>query len=186
VEIHEFQRRAAHTAESQRLSSGSSDASLHAKVLVFDRAVTWVGSFNLDPRSAELNTELAIIIHDARIGQQAAAMVERDLQPDRAWRLVLEPRKSGGYGLVWYGERDGESQTVVPVTAIVEANGPAAIVYVFDTGAGVARRRQVTVGPIVGERVVVIAGLDPGEQVVTDGAAWLTDGRPVRSVADAG
>jgi RND family efflux transporter MFP subunit len=83
-------------------------------------------------------------------------------------------------------ERDGESQTVVPVTAIVEANGPAAIVYVLDTGAGVAHRRQVTVGPIVGERVVVIAGLDPGEQVVTDGAAWLTDGRPVRIVTDAG
>jgi cardiolipin synthase C len=107
VEIHEFQRRAAHTAGSQRLSSASSDASLHAKVLVFDRTVTWVGSFNLDPRSAELNTELAIIIHDSAIGQRAAAMVERDLQPDRAWRLVLEPRKSGGLGLVWYGERDG-------------------------------------------------------------------------------
>jgi multidrug efflux pump subunit AcrA (membrane-fusion protein) len=40
----------------------------------------------------------------------------------------------------------------------------------------------VTVGPIVGERVVVVAGLEPGEQVVTDGAAWLTDGRAVRVV----
>jgi cardiolipin synthase C len=109
VEIYEFQRLAAPTAEDQPLSGGSSSASLHSKVLVFDRTVTWVSSFNLDPRSAELNSELAIIIHDARIGQQAAAMVERDLQPDRAWRLVLEPRKSGGYGLVWYGERDGES-----------------------------------------------------------------------------
>ncbi len=84
------------------------------------------------------------------------------------------------------GEGGGGSQTVVPVAAIVEANGPAAIVYVLDTGAGVARRRTVTVGPIVGERVVVIAGLAPGEQVVTDGAAWLTDGRPVRVVSDAG
>jgi multidrug efflux pump subunit AcrA (membrane-fusion protein) len=44
----------------------------------------------------------------------------------------------------------------------------------------------VMVGPIIGERVVVIAGLDTGEQVVTDGAAWLTDGRPVRVVPDAG
>jgi multidrug efflux pump subunit AcrA (membrane-fusion protein) len=50
----------------------------------------------------------------------------------------------------------------------------------------VARRRNVTVGPITGEQVVVVAGLDPGEQVVTDGAAWLTDGRPVRVLPDAG
>jgi hypothetical protein len=32
--------------------------------------------------------------------------------------------------------------------------------------------------------VVVTAGLVPGEPVITDGAAWLTDGRPVRVVAD--
>lgn len=107
VEIHEFQRRAAHTAGDLRLSSGSSDASLHAKVMVFDREVTWVGSFNLDPRSARLNSELAIVIHDEAIAQRAAAMIERDLQPDRAWRLALEPRESGGLGIVWYGERDG-------------------------------------------------------------------------------
>ena len=108
VEIHEFQRLAAHTAEDLRLSSGSSDASLHSKVMVFDREITWIGSFNLDPRSAQLNTELAIVIHDPAIAQRSAAFVERDLLPDRSWRLALEPRESGGLGLVWYGERDGE------------------------------------------------------------------------------
>jgi multidrug efflux pump subunit AcrA (membrane-fusion protein) len=74
---------------------------------------------------------------------------------------------------------------VVPLTAIVEANGPAGVVYVLDPGEGVARRREITVGPIVGERVVVVAGLEPGEQVVTDGAVWLSDGHAVRVVADA-
>jgi RND family efflux transporter MFP subunit len=77
-------------------------------------------------------------------------------------------------------------RTVVPLTAVVEANGASATIYVFDAGAGVARRRQVTVGSIVGERVIVIAGLEPGEQVITDGAAWLTDGRAVRVTGDAG
>jgi cardiolipin synthase C len=108
VEIHEFQRLAVHTDADLKLSSGSSDASLHSKVMVFDRESTWVGSFNLDPRSAELNTELAIVIHDAGIAQRSAAFVERDLLPDRSWRLALEPRESGGLGLVWYGERDGQ------------------------------------------------------------------------------
>lgn len=109
VEIHEFQRLAVHTAEDLKLSSGSSDASLHAKVMVFDRESTWIGSFNLDPRSAQLNTELAIVIHDSAIAQRSAAFVERDLLPDRSWRLALEPRESGGAGLVWYGERDGKA-----------------------------------------------------------------------------
>ena len=76
--------------------------------------------------------------------------------------------------------------TVVPVTALVEADGPAATVYVVDAGAGVARRRPVEVGPIIGERVVVLSGLEPGEQVVTDGAAWLRDGSPVRVIDEHG
>jgi multidrug efflux pump subunit AcrA (membrane-fusion protein) len=56
--------------------------------------------------------------------------------------------------------------------------------YVLDATDGVARRRDVTLGPIVGERVTVLGGLAPGEQVITDGAAWLTDGRPVRVVGE--
>jgi RND family efflux transporter MFP subunit len=83
-------------------------------------------------------------------------------------------------------EGEVETRTVVPVTALVEANGPAGVVYVLDAGESVARRRQVKVGPIVGERVTVFAGLMPGEHVVTDGAAWLTDGRAVRVVSDTG
>jgi RND family efflux transporter MFP subunit len=73
--------------------------------------------------------------------------------------------------------------TVVPVTALVEADGPRAVVYVIDREHKVARRKDVTLGPILGEQVVVTAGLAVGEPVITDGAAWLTDGRAVREVA---
>ena len=76
--------------------------------------------------------------------------------------------------------------TLIPVAALVEANGPAATVYVLDASATTVRRKQVTVGAIVGDRVIVSAGLEPGERVITDGAAWLTDGRAVRVVADRG
>jgi len=75
---------------------------------------------------------------------------------------------------------------VVPVTAVVEANGPTGSVYVLDAGAGVARLRPVTLGAIVDERVIVLDGLEPGETVVTDGAAWLSDGRAVQVVSGAG
>jgi putative cardiolipin synthase len=107
VELYEFQRRAARGSEELAIAGGSSDASLHAKVAVFDRRITWIGSFNLDPRSAELNSELAIVIHSAELGRDAARLIERDLEPDRAWKVVLEPRGTGGLEMVWYGQRDG-------------------------------------------------------------------------------
>jgi RND family efflux transporter MFP subunit len=72
--------------------------------------------------------------------------------------------------------------TVVPVTALVEADGPKATVFVVDRARQVALRKEVTLGPILGEQVVVTTGLDVGDAVVTDGAAWLTDGRAVREV----
>lgn len=49
--------------EQLRIAGGSRDASLHANVSVFDGRITWIGSFNLDPRSAGPNTELAVVIH---------------------------------------------------------------------------------------------------------------------------
>jgi RND family efflux transporter MFP subunit len=76
--------------------------------------------------------------------------------------------------------------TLIPVTALIEANGPSAAVYVLDAKQTSALRKQVTVGAIVGDRVIVNTGLEPGERVITDGAAWLTDGRAVRVVAGAG
>jgi RND family efflux transporter MFP subunit len=78
------------------------------------------------------------------------------------------------------------ARTVMPVSAIVEANGSEATVYVLDAREQVARRKQVTVGSIVGDRVVVVAGLEAGEQVITDGAAWLADGKAVRVVGETG
>jgi putative cardiolipin synthase len=108
IGLYEFRHRHAQTGEEDiPLAGKSSDASLHAKVAVFDRRVTWVGSFNLDQRSAELNTELGIAIHSDQLAGEAAAMIERDLEPDRSWRLGLEPRLSAGLGIVWYGLRDG-------------------------------------------------------------------------------
>jgi membrane fusion protein, multidrug efflux system len=75
--------------------------------------------------------------------------------------------------------------TVVPVTALVEADGDRATVYVLDPSGMVARRKEVTLGPLFGEQVVVTTGLVVGEPVITDGAAWLTDGRAVRVVGAA-
>jgi RND family efflux transporter MFP subunit len=72
---------------------------------------------------------------------------------------------------------------VVPITALVDADGARATVYVLDVDGSTARRREVTLGAILGTQVIVTAGLAPGDPVITDGAAWLTDGRSVRVIA---
>jgi RND family efflux transporter MFP subunit len=117
-----------------------------------------------DPQTGTFEVEVEIANGDARFARGLVAKVALELAAV---------------------EGDTE-RTVVPLTAVVEANGASATLYVLDATAGVARRRQVAVGAIVGERVIVISGLEPGEQVITDGAAWLTDGRAVRVASDGG
>jgi multidrug efflux pump subunit AcrA (membrane-fusion protein) len=52
-------------------------------------------------------------------------------------------------------------------------------VFVIAKG-DVARKVSVRTGRLLGERIEVLAGLDLGERVVTEGAAWLDDNEPVR------
>ncbi len=78
---------------------------LHAKVLVVDRRIAWVGSFNVDPRSVELNTEAGMLIESPSLAEELAGHIERDLDPEHAWRLAHDADGS----LVWRGTRRGRA-----------------------------------------------------------------------------
>jgi RND family efflux transporter MFP subunit len=65
---------------------------------------------------------------------------------------------------------------VVPIEALLEADGPSATVFVLAADGAHAERRRVSLGPLLGDRVAVVSGLDAGARVVTDGAAYLDDG----------
>ncbi len=62
VELFEMQRLAPPSTHGRRKPLGSSGSSLHAKTFAVDGARAFVGSFNFDPRSALLNTEMGLII----------------------------------------------------------------------------------------------------------------------------
>src|SRR4051794_9256347 len=64
IELHELKRSG---QEGQSLF-GSSGASLHTKAFVVDGELTFVGSFNLDPRSAYLNTEMGTFARHPALG----------------------------------------------------------------------------------------------------------------------
>jgi putative cardiolipin synthase len=72
-----------------RWLGGSSASSLHAKTFAVDRTHVFVGSFNFDPRSARLNTELGVVIESPRLATRIAQQFDGDI-PARSYRLRLE------------------------------------------------------------------------------------------------
>jgi RND family efflux transporter MFP subunit len=129
----------------------------------FAGRVTRIGS-SADPQTGTFDVEIAVLPDGARFARGLVGKVS----------------------LAVSDASQAQPQVVVPLTSIVEANGKEAVVYVLDTQQGVARRRQVTVGSITGDRVVIATGLRAGELVISDGAAWLTDGKPVHVVGQPG
>lgn len=59
--------------------TGSSSASLHAKMLMIDQRYFYVGSMNLDPRSIRENTEMGVLFEQAQLGQQASRDLHNSL-----------------------------------------------------------------------------------------------------------
>jgi len=68
--------------------SGSSRASLHAKVMIFDRRAIFVGSMNLDPRSVFTNTEIGVVVEQAELATLHAEHLVGQLT-DIGFRLEL-------------------------------------------------------------------------------------------------
>ncbi len=85
-------------------SSGSSASSLHAKTFSVDRARVFVGSFNFDPRSANLNTEMGILIDSAALAQRIASSFETGI-PERSYEVRLSDE-----GELYWIERRGQER----------------------------------------------------------------------------
>ena len=49
--------------------------------MVFDRQSVWIGSFNLDPRSIGINTEVGVMIDSPEIATKVAAFMENAMAP---------------------------------------------------------------------------------------------------------
>src|SRR5690606_26852688 len=67
----------------------SSATTLHAKTFAADRRRLFVGSFNFDPRSMHLNTELGFVIDSPPLAEGISDAFE-DLIPRAAYEVVLD------------------------------------------------------------------------------------------------
>jgi putative cardiolipin synthase len=84
----------------KRESAGGSDASLHAKTFAVDRSRLFVGSFNFDPRSARLNTEMGVVIDSPSLAARLSSALDSGLPRD-AYEVRLA---KDGRSLEWVAE----------------------------------------------------------------------------------
>ncbi|MFZ5574166.1 MAG: phospholipase D family protein [Pseudomonadota bacterium] len=58
---------------------------LHAKGMVVDGRIAYIGTFNLDPRSENLNTEVGAIIRHEGLAQRLRTIMVADMAPENSW-----------------------------------------------------------------------------------------------------
>ena len=86
-----------------RAYRGESKAALHTKAIVFDREAVFIGSFNLDPRSAAINTEAGLYVESPELARQVIEYMDEGVQPENAYRVLLDEEGD----LYWMTEIDG-------------------------------------------------------------------------------
>ncbi|MCB2053691.1 MAG: phospholipase D family protein [Geminicoccaceae bacterium] len=105
VELYELKSSAAPNEKALLGITGSSGASLHAKIFAVDRERMFIGSFNLDPRSALLNTEMGFIVESPILAGAAS-----DFFDERLKTLAYRTEMAGNGDLTWLERReDGTS-----------------------------------------------------------------------------
>lgn len=87
--------------------TGNSGSSLHAKTFSVDAETVFIGSFNFDPRSAELNTEMGLVIESESLATHIHDNLMINLR-DSAWTLRLDER-----GRINWVEYPGEARETV-------------------------------------------------------------------------
>ncbi len=82
-----------------------SNASLHAKSLVIDQKIVFIGSMNMDARSARTNSELGLVMRSPEIARQVTSLLD-DISADGSYQLDLDP----GGRIVWSSGDPGAMQ----------------------------------------------------------------------------
>ncbi len=103
VELYELKPHPDHTTAH---SGGGPRTVLHTKAVVFDRQRVFVGTFNLDPRSADLNTEIGLLVENPSLAAGVAAYIEKGMAPDQSWRIFMghplrEKGRRSRNGICW-------------------------------------------------------------------------------------
>jgi len=64
---------------------------IHAKTMVIDGETLFVGTFNFDPRSANLNTEVGVLVANPKLAGEVERNIQRDMSPENSWNAAENP-----------------------------------------------------------------------------------------------
>ncbi|MCG3858772.1 phospholipase D family protein [Psychrobacter sp. Ps2] len=105
VKIYELKSTAAEEKRDNKLwrARSQSSTSLHAKTFAVDDYQVFIGSYNVDPRSANINTEMGVIINDDELARQLHGALSDDLL-NQAYEVKLLDNGS----LEWHTMEDGK------------------------------------------------------------------------------
>jgi putative cardiolipin synthase len=93
----------ADVAGTEFIDATGAKATLHTKAFVVDNKEVFIGSFNFDPRSANINTELGVIIYDPELADEMARRVHDQLAV-QTYEVYLNEKGK----LRWKTVRDGK------------------------------------------------------------------------------
>jgi len=111
VQLYEL-RPAAGVVQPATAKGRSSGVSLHAKAIVVDQRLVFVGSMNLDQRSKLLNTEMGIIVDCPQLAEAVTQFFDTATLPSTAYHVVLTAHDSPHGGQMQWLASDGSKKLV--------------------------------------------------------------------------
>ena len=120
IELHELRPDAGSCLESvgqEKYCDQDSFIGLHTKAAVFDRKTVYVGSCNLNLRSAYLNTEVGMFIESPLLAEMLAEQIESFMTLENSWHPILRDDN-----VVWVTKSNGEEEIILhePQTSWLE------------------------------------------------------------------
>jgi putative cardiolipin synthase len=109
VELHEVRAMlgSARGSGQGKAISRHGNYALHAKLYVFDRKTSFVGSMNFDQRSKRLNTEIGLLIASPELSGDIATRFDALTQLDNSYAVTLSDGATGKQHLVWTTQEAG-------------------------------------------------------------------------------
>jgi cardiolipin synthase C len=90
AELHEVRMNARDRDQYILTPIGRKTLALHAKALIIDDDIVFVGSANLDPRSLRINTEMGLLVLSDQFNAKVRTALEGDFSTANAWRLEMQ------------------------------------------------------------------------------------------------
>ncbi len=89
---------------------------IHAKTMVIDGKTLFVGTFNLDPRSTNLNTEVGVLIENERLAGQVEKYIETDMLPENSWDISADDPDAHA---PWWKQLKMSLWAILPIDALL-------------------------------------------------------------------